>query len=328
MEHQDTKHCFIAHQEIGDAFSGVYYVEQIYVKLTQQGKEYTDMMLRDRSGSRNVKIWTRLDEIEKGNWIFISALVEGYHGSASIIAKNVEKEEEPDNLGNYIPVYQDVESLVIRFDELKEEMVRLSDVVGDKTCVRLVDQVYRSSKLFSKFIECPGSSRPHYGCVGGLLANTVRVTDAAFRMSEQYALTEMETMILLAAGLIHRIGTIDTYEFVDCMPVITKSGHLLGVSNLTLTRVAEALKRTVKHAQENDLEVNSDVFLRVLHAVLSYDELFVKPMTKEALVLSAAYRGDRDVVDAMDFIDEDLNGDEFTAYDSKNQRRYYTGSIS
>jgi len=322
-----TEHPFIQHQGIGDAFSGVYFVEQLFVKLTVKQSEYTDMTLRDKSGSRNVKHWARLDGIEKGDWVFISALVGDYQGAPSIVAKNVEKETSPPDLENYVPVYPDAEALTSKFDALKEEMVRLAGEVKDETCVALVEQVYGNSRFFSNFLECPGSDRPHYGCVGGLLANTVRVTDAAFQMSEQYGLTDEENVILLAAGLIHRVGVTDAYEFEDCMPRRTKAGKLLGVNNLTLTRVSEALKRVVTASQkENGPTINQEMFMRVLHAMASYDEVAVKSMTKEAMVLSTAHRGDGVMVDAMDFIDTDLNnGDEFTAFDPLSGRNYYTG---
>ena len=321
-------HPFIGHQEIGDAFSGVYYVEQLFVKLTKQSTEYTDMTLRDRSGSRNVKHWNRISDVEKGDWVFVSAHVEDYQGSPSIIAKNVEKEKIPENLENHIPIYPDAEALATRFDELKEEMIQLAVSAGDETCVFLVDQVYRSPKFFGKFLECPGSAGSHYGRIGGLLANTVRVTNAAYQMSGHYGLTDSEKLVLLAAGLIHRVGVTDAYEFEDCMPKITKAGNLLGVNNLTMTRVSEALKRTVKASkEENGPVVDQDMFIRVLHAVTSYDEALVKPMTKEALVLCAAHQGDGVMVDSMDFIDSDLNDrDEFTSYDPARGRHYYTGS--
>jgi hypothetical protein len=69
-----------------------------------------------------------------------------------------------------------------------------------------------------------------------------------------------------------------------------------------------------------------ETVIRILHAVVSYDGKSVVPMTKEAMVLSAAYRNDSEMVDAMDFIADDSNlSEEFTAYDSSTGRRYYTG---
>jgi len=52
----------------------------------------------------------------------------------------------------------------------------------------------------------------------------------------------------------------------------------------------------------------------------------MKPMTKEALILVAAYRVDVDMVDAYEFIQNDVNvTEEFTAYDPSLGRRYYLG---
>ena len=49
-------------------------------------------------------------------------------------------------------------------------------------------------------------------------------------------------------------------------------------------------------------------------------------MTKEAIILASVYRTDREIVDAVEFIQNDVNAtEEFTAYDPILKRRYYTG---
>ena len=55
------EHALLQHQSIGNAFSGIYYVEAVFVKQTRNGKDYLDMTLRDKSGSRYVKYWGTLE---------------------------------------------------------------------------------------------------------------------------------------------------------------------------------------------------------------------------------------------------------------------------
>jgi len=323
---QQTGHALIQHQQVGDVFEGVYYVESVYLKKTVQGKDYSDFMLRDRSGSRNVKYWGVVQDLQKGDFVFISAIVENYMGNPSVIAKNIEKTDTPSDLSNYIPIYDDADNNAKRFDVIREELAKLEASTGDKTAGILVDEIYNNAAFFDRFVVAPGSARPHYGRQGGLLANVVRIAETGLRMADAYGLNEQERMVMIAGALLCRIGAIDAFEFKDCMPAMTKRGILLGIGNLTMTRVASAYKRVVVAMAKESKQINQEIVLRILHAVASHDGRCVLPMTKEAMVLNAAYRTDAEIVDAMDFIANDVNiSEEFTAYDPAGARRYYTG---
>lgn len=145
-------------------------------------------------------------------------------------------------------------------------------------------------------------------------------------MADAYSLSEQDKTVLLASALLFRIGVIDAFEFRDCMPVITKRGILLGINNLSMTRVSSALRRVVSILSKEGKAADQEVVIRILHAVSSYDAHSVMPMTKEWMILAAAYRTDSEMVDAMDFISNDTNSsEEFTAYDPARGRKYYTG---
>lgn len=326
---QAAEHALIRHQEIGTAFEGVYYVESAFVKQTVQKKDYTDMMLRDKSGARNVKFWGRVDGVAKGDFVFVAANVEDYQGNPSIIAKNVEKVDVPTDLSDFIPVYEEAgtNQNASRFDTVRAELTEIETRTGNPTAGMIVDEVYKNSTFFSRFVVAPGSGRPHYGRQGGLLANTVRVAEAALKGADSYGLNDQERAVLLASALLARIGAIEAFEFKDCMPAITKKGILLGINNLTMSRISSALKRVVTALSKEGKQVDQETVVRILHAVTSHDGVCVQPMTKEAMVLNAAFQTDAQIVDSMDFIEADVNkSEEFTAWDPSKGRKYYTGA--
>jgi len=320
------EHALIRHQEIGTSFEGVYYVESVFVKQTVQKKDYTDFMLRDRSGGRNVKFWGVVDGVVKGCFVFIAAHVDEYLGNPSVVAKNVEKTDAPTDMSNYIPVYDDSDKNASDFDLIRNVLRELEEKTGNHTAGMIVDEVYNNSTFFEKFVVAPGSSLSHYGRQGGLLASTVRIAELCLEGADAYNLNDQERSILMASALLSRIGAIETFEFKDCMPSITKNGILLGISNLTMSRIYSALKRAVVAMKKDNKEVSQEVIVRILHSVAAHDGASVKPMTKEAMVLNASYRTDSQIVDSLDFIESDMNKtEEFTAYDASTGRRYYTG---
>ena len=323
---QANGHQMIQHQEIGTAFEGIYYVESAFVKKTVQNKDYTDFTLRDRSGARNVKFWGTVPGVAKGDWVFVAANVEDYQGRPSVVSKNVEKVDAPDDLSNYIPIYEDSDKNAAKFDQLRECLKELETATGNPTGGMMVDEVYKNSAFFQRFVVSPGSARPHYGRQGGLLANTVRIAEAYLNSAEAYRLTDDEKAILVASALLARIGAIEAFEFEDCMPAVTKKGMLLGINNLTMTRISSALKRVVSNLARENKVPDQETVVRILHAVSSHDGVCVQPMTKEALVLQSIYATDSQIVDSMDFIEADVNvTEEFTAYDPSMGRKYYTG---
>jgi len=319
-------HKLLGHQGIGDTFEGTYYVESIFIKKTVQNKDYSDFTLRDKSGPRNVKFWGVVDGVEKGDFVFISAGVDDYQGAPSIVAKNIEKADPPSDLSDYIPVYDDSDKQATRFDEIRAELVEIEERTGNDLPGTIVDEVYSNSSFFGKFIQAPGNSKPHYGKQGGLMANTVRLADAAISSASHYPLTDEERAIMIASALLCRIGAIDAFGFQDCIPKETKRGALLGMNNLTLGRVQSALRRALASFKKEGKTVNQETVLRVLHAVSSYDSECVTPMTREALVLHASWKTDSEIVEAIDFIEGDVNtSEDFTAWDPALKRRYYTG---
>jgi 23S rRNA maturation-related 3'-5' exoribonuclease YhaM len=313
-------HALITHQNIGDDFSGTYYVESAYIKQTVTNKDYTDMVLRDKSGARPVKHWGTVKDLAKGCWAFVAGCVEEYQGNPSIIVRNVEIVNEPDELDDYIPVYEGCEELADQFDSIKD-MIK-----NDETCSLLIDEIYRNGSFFDRFVRCPASDGSKYGKRGGLLASVVKLANLSLDAGKSLELSDYETSIILTSALLCQVGATDAYGFEDCMPVMTKRGLLLGTANLTMTRVSSALRRVIGSAKAEGKSVDQETIIRILHAITSSNEnCGVKPMTKEAMILESMLRLQNEIVDAVDFIDSDVNDDEFTAFDPRMRRRYYRG---
>lgn len=328
-----SKHPFIAHMKIGDTFEGTYYAEQAYVKQTVQKKDYTDLLLRDRSGARPVKFWGVIPGLESGNFVHVEARADEYLGNLSMVASKVEVVSEPAAMDDYIAVFDNRGELEAKFSHIvlavhdMEEAQKDADGKFDKTCSMLLDEVFNfNGAFYPKFIEFPASSLPFYGRCGGLMANTVRVGEGTLAMGKHHELSPRELILTTTSALLFRIGAVDAFVFKNCMPEMNKRGILLGVPNLTMARLYAAIRKVSAEAKTAGTPVSQDAFLRILHAVSTSDELSVKPMTKEAITLASANKADADAVQAFDFIANDLNADdEFTAYDPKAGRRYFKG---
>jgi 23S rRNA maturation-related 3'-5' exoribonuclease YhaM len=215
-------------RKVGDQFGGIYYVESVFIKKTAQGKDYTDLLLRDRSGSRNVKFWGTLATLEPGDFVAIIARVEEYQGSPSVIATEMEIAKEPDDLSDYVPTFDDLSQWETQLATLIQQVVSLESADKQETCTLLLGEVFSpAGVLYPKFIESPSSAMPYYGRIGGLLVNTVNVAKNVAALVNQYGFSQMEQALSITSALLYRIGAIDAYAFEHCTPKMTKKGMLL-----------------------------------------------------------------------------------------------------
>ena len=323
-EEKEVTHRLIKHAQKGETFCGIYYLENLMVKIAKNGNKYSDLTVRDKSGSSFVRFWGEVTDAKKGDYIDIAANVEEYQGNTQIVARRVTKEETPDDLSNYIAIAETADEDIKWFDSFRAEISNLGESSGDRTCEYVNNDLFHSGKFLEKFTSAPGSISPYYGKKGGLLERVGKIAQITKSMAQPYGLAETEKAILFTASLLHRVGAVDAYDFIDCMPVETKQGILVGVDALTIIRISRSVRKVLKNASKNDITVDSDTILRLLHifALPSHD----KPATKEALVFSEACEADLKIVEAINFIEQDENiGEDFTAYDPILRRRYYKG---
>ena len=312
MEHQ-----LIKHTKVGREFEGIYYLEGVQQKTARNGNIYADLVIRDKSGRAFARYWNPVKKAKSGCYIAVHASVEEYMDEPRIIIAAFEVVPKPDDMSNLIIHAKDHDSDLAAFGKFEEQLKALAGKVSDDTCVAVYNGVFEDEKYVNAFAGAPCSLEPHYGRVGGLLNCTVRTTAIALDVSEHYGFTPFERYVLLASGLMCKVGAVLSFEFDGCFVKETERGVLLGTGPLSLKMIA-----AVAHSAKG---VKQGTVLRMTHAIAAANDT-TKAMTKEAIVLAEAYRLDATMVHASDFIAQDLNvSDVFTAWDSQTRRRYYKG---
>jgi 23S rRNA maturation-related 3'-5' exoribonuclease YhaM len=325
MSTQPDSHLFLASQNVGDRFGGVYFVESANIKQTQHQKNYTDMILRDRSGARNVKFWGTVDGLESGDFVAVIAKVEEYQGLPSIIADEMEVVDAPGDLSDYIASF-DVNAKELELAEVIAQIASLGDGQQESACVAIIKEVFtKTGSLYAKFIEAPLNCAPFYGKLGGLLANSVAIAKGCLFAAQSLGFSEEEKELVATSALLHRLGAVDSFSFEKCLPTATKKGMLLGIGNLTFNRLSTVIRKVSQDAKSNGSSLSSDAILRVIHCVVACDGC-VRPMTKEAMLLAAQVKTESELAEVCSFIDQDQNhSSEFTSFDSRTGGKYYRG---
>lgn len=271
----------IAEMREGDMISDVYLCKSKQILKTKMGKSYYALLLQDRTGTLDAKIWelnNAIGHFESMDYIRVEGQITVFQGANQLNIRRVRKAEEGEYTpSDYMPCTdKDVKKL---YKELQEMIQRTKNPYLKK----LAEAVFVEDKAFVKeFVQHSAAKSVHHGFMGGLLEHTVSVA----RMCEYYCTqyTELNRDLLVMCALFHDIGKV---EELSAFPYndYTDEGQLVGhivMGTIKLDRIMQTipgfpvkLGNEVKHcilAHHGELEYGSPK----------------KPALMEALALSLA----------------------------------------
>lgn len=294
-------HTFLNEVEVGKSFSGVYYLENVFEKLAKNGNKYTDLMCKDKSKTTLVRYWGSLKDINKDNFIKITANVETYLGNPQIIAQSISLFDGDINSSLYLQV-------IDNYEEKEKEFLEIIQKLSEKHTI--IEHVF-TNEFKEEFCQSPCGMN-YYGKVGSLIENTLNTIKLAENIANGYGLNEVEKEVLELACICSKIGIPYCYNQKIVGIEETEVGLLLGDVLITFQILTKIFENTSYEFKD-----------RLLHCIASFKAKDVKPMTKEAMILAETYFADLRMVECFDYIQNDKNEGNFTAPDPIYKRRYY-----
>ena len=209
----------------GERVSGIYLCKSRQTALTKAGKTYENVILQDKTGTVDAKIWDPnsrgIEAFEGLDYVDIMADVTSFQGQLQLNVKRVRKAQEGEyNPSDYLPVSgKDIE-------EMYAELLGFVDRVEDPCLSQLLKGIFVNDQKFVKAFKFSSAAKSvHHGFVGGLLEHTLSVT----KLCEYYVRTYpmLNADLLYTAAMCHDIGKV--YE-LSPFPEndYTDDGQLLG----------------------------------------------------------------------------------------------------
>ena len=203
----------------GERVTGIYLCKSRQTALTKAGKTYENVVLQDKTGTADAKIWDPnsrgIEAFESLDYVDIVADVTSFQGQIQLNVKRVRKAQEGEyNPSDYLPVSdKDIEGMYIFVE----------------------DAAFVKAFKFSS-----AAKSVHHGFVGGLLEHTLSVT----RLCEYYvrAYPTLNADLLYTAAMCHDIGKV--YE-LSPFPAndYTDAGQLLGHIMIGVEMIGERMRR-------------------------------------------------------------------------------------
>ena len=215
---------YIEEYREGNKFFGIYLCKSKQVLKTKAGKTYYSLLLQDKTGIIDAKVWelnNGIDDFDSMDFIMTDGMVTSFQGRRQVNVSRIRKAQE----GEYDPAEYIPASKYDR-EEMYQELKGIVDTIGEPHLKKLAQKYFVDDAEFIKeFKQHSAAKSVHHGFVGGLLQHTLAVTKMCEFFAANYPVIDRD--LLITAALFHDIGKV--WE-ISGFPAneYTDGGQLLG----------------------------------------------------------------------------------------------------
>ncbi len=281
----------------GNHVSEVYLCKSKQISLTKAGKEYGSLVLQDKTGTVDAKIWDLgnpgIGDFDALDYVRVDADVTMFQNANQLNVRRIRRADK----GEYSPDdYLPTSSKDI--PEMFRELLSIKDSVKNPYLKELLNSFFVDDEDFiDVFCAHSAAKSVHHGFVGGLLEHTLGVTRLCDYLASAYPIINRD--LLLTAAMLHDVGK--TKELSDFPGNdYTDEGQLIGHIVMGAEMVDEHVKAIPGFPEKMASELKHCILAH--HGELEFGSP-KKPALIEAVALSHA-----DNLDAkMETMTEALN---------------------
>ena len=265
----------------GERVNDIYLCKYKQTALTKAGKPYENVILQDKTGTIDAKIWDPgslgIDEFEAMDYVAVTGDVLSFQGNLQLSIKRARKASEGEyEPKDYLPITdKDV-------DEMLRELMGYLDSVKNPYLNRLLHSFFDEEGFQKAFCFHSAAKSLHHGFVGGLLEHTLSVTRNCDYFAQNYPFLNRD--LLISAAIFHDVGKLkelSTFPEND----YTDAGQLLGHIMIGAEWVGEKIKQIENFPPVLENELKHCILAH--HGELEFGSP-KKPALIEALALSFA----------------------------------------
>lgn len=251
-------------------------IKQATKGVTTMGKPFMTLILQDKSGSIEAKLWDTGEEQEKlyqaGGIVRIGGEIHDYRGKLQLRIKTI----RPINPDENISVSDLVQSAETPKEELFDQLMNFFFEIKNPNISRLTRYLIMENQ--QSLMTFPAATKNHHDYASGLLDHVVSMLKLGKAIAELYPTLNRD---LLYAGIIlHDIGKVVELSG-PISTSYTVTGNMLGHISIMVTEIALAADK---------LAIEGEEVMLLQHMVLSHHGKEEwgspkKPMLQEAEML-------------------------------------------
>jgi 3'-5' exoribonuclease len=187
----------------GDVVSDIYLCKTKQTLKTKAGKNYYSMMLQDKTGTVDAKVWELtpgIEHFEAMDFIKVEGQVTSFQGAIQLNLRRIRRAREGEYLqADYMPCSR------YNIEEMYQELLGYIKSVKETHLRELLELYFvRDTAFIKSFKEHSAAKSIHHGFVGGLLEHTLSVTKLCDFYTTRYPLLNRD--LLITSAIFHDIG--------------------------------------------------------------------------------------------------------------------------
>ena len=266
----------------GMHIADVYLCKNKQIALTKNGKEYGNLVMQDKTGTIDAKIWDLgspgVGKFETMDYVHVEADVTLFQNSFQLNVRRIRRAQEGEYVeADYLPVSKkDIKKMY-------EELLGYIRSVKNPYLQKLLSGYFVENAAFAKAFQFHSAAKTvHHGFVGGLLEHTLSVT----KLCDYYAgyYPQLNRDLLITAAIFHDLGKtreLSTFPEND----YTDDGQLLGHIIIGTEMVGRMIRAIPGFPERTAVELKHCILAH--HGELEYGSP-KKPALLEALALNFA----------------------------------------
>ena len=266
----------------GNHISDIYLCKTKQIQLTKTGKEYGNLILQDKTGTIEAKIWDLsspgVGEFDAMDYVHIEADVTLFQNANQLNVRRIRTAREGEYVeADYLPVSKK------EIGKMYEELLGFVRSVKNPWLNQLLSGYFVEDKEFAKAFQFHSAAKTvHHGFVGGLLEHTLSVVKLCDYYAGYYKTLNRD--LLLTAAMFHDIGKM---QELSRFPEndYTDDGQLLGHIMIGTEMMSERIRQIPDCPPRLASELKHCILAH--HGELEYGSP-KKPALLEALALNFA----------------------------------------
>lgn len=227
---EPLKSRFISALVENERVTSAFLVKDKEVRLKKDGEPYLSLVLSDRTGDIEAKMWDNvaevLDAFAREDFIKIRGVVSLYREKPQLTIQKLRRLRESDiDLADYLPATtEDVEAM---FAEVRG----CAAGMADPHLRRLLLSILDDPEIAPRFKRAPAAKSLHHAFFGGLLEHVRSLCRAARLIAPNYPAVRLD--LVLAGVILHDLGKLEELSYQRSFAYTTE-GQLLGHMVLVL----------------------------------------------------------------------------------------------
>ena len=207
-----------------ETITDYFLVQSKDVRLKKDGEPYLSMVLSDRTGRLEAKMWEGIEDVvgtfDSADFVKVQGLTQVYRQRPQITVQRLRRAEESEvRLADYIP-HTDK-----NVDEMFSRLLATVDEMQNPYLKRLLKAFLDDEEIAARLKTAPAAKSLHHAFVGGLLEHITSLLELGSDVAGHYEFIDQDLLttgiVLHDLGKIHELDAQRTFEYTD-------EGRLLG----------------------------------------------------------------------------------------------------